>query len=156
MNSGTAGLILHVDEEQLVRASTALLLRAEGYGASSAANGAEAFQLASGGLHPDVLIVDFNLGQQLDGAEIAEHIGRIVGYAPPIIMLTGDVGHAKFPRMVNVVVWLTRKPVNPQLLLAALTSLVQLSRDSQVAFMMGLRRLMCQPAKRPTARSSLS
>ncbi len=131
MNVGSAGLILHVDDEQSIRASMSILLSTDGYGVSSAASGAEALQFAHEGLHPDVLIVDFNLGQQINGAEIAEQIRRVLSYAPPIIMLTGDVSHAKFPRIVEVVVWLARKPLNPQLLLVTLPSLVQLSRATR-------------------------
>jgi CheY-like chemotaxis protein len=71
MNAGNAGLILHVDDEQSIRASMSILLSTDGYEVSSAASGAEALQFARGGLHPDVLILDFNLGQQINGAEIA-------------------------------------------------------------------------------------
>lgn len=60
MNAGTAGLILHVDDERSVRESLSMLLRADGYVVSSAASGTEALQLASAGCRPDVLIVDFN------------------------------------------------------------------------------------------------
>jgi len=134
MNAGSAGLILHVDDEQSIRASMSILLSTDGYEVSSAASGAEALQFARGGLHPDVLILDFNLGQQINGAEIAEQIRRVLSYAPPIIMLTGDVSHAKFPRIVEVVVWLTRKPLNPKLLLVTLPSLVQLSRATRNLF----------------------
>jgi len=131
MNIGTAGLILHVDDERSARESLSMLLRADGYAVSSAASGAEALQLASGGLHPDVLILDFNLDQQMNGAEVAEEIRRILDYAPPIIILTGDVNNAEFPCTTEVPVWLARKPLNPQLLLAALPSLVQLSRATR-------------------------
>jgi CheY-like chemotaxis protein len=131
MNAGAAGVILHVDDEQSVRASMAILLRTDGYGVSSAASGTEALQLASDGLHPDVLIVDFNLGEQMNGAVVAEQIRQIIRYTPPIIMLTGDVSRAKFPHIAEVVVWLTRKPLNPQLLLVTLPSLVQLSRATR-------------------------
>jgi len=131
MNAGTAGLIMHVDDEQSIRASMSILLTTEGYRVSSAASGAEALQLVSGGIHPDVLIVDFNLGPQINGAEIAEEIRRVLSYAPPIIILTGDVRHAKFPRIAEVVVWLTCKPLNPRLLLITLPSLVQLSRATR-------------------------
>jgi hypothetical protein len=41
------------------------------------------------------------------------------------------VSHAKFHRMTEVVVWLTQKPLNPQLLLVTLPSLVQLSRATR-------------------------
>jgi DNA-binding response OmpR family regulator len=88
-------------------------------------------RLASGGLCPDVLIVDFDLGQQLSGPEIARQIHDLLSYAPPIIVLTGDAHRAQFLRMIEVVVWLVSKPLNPQLLLAALPSLVQLSRATR-------------------------
>lgn len=131
MNTGSSGLILHVDDEQSIRASMSILLSTDGYKVSSAASGPEAVQLVRGGLHPDVLIVDFNLGQQINGAEIAEAIRRVLSYAPPIIILTGDVSHAKFPRIAEVVLWLTRKPLNPKLLLVTLPCLVQLSRATR-------------------------
>lgn len=134
MNVGSAGLILHVDDEPSIRASMSILLSTDGYGVSGAASGAEALQIAREGLHPDVLIVDYNLGQQINGADIAEQIRTVLSYAPPIIMLTGDVSHAKFPRIVEVVVWLARKPLNPQLLLVTLPSLVQLSRATRNFF----------------------
>ncbi len=131
MNAGAPGVILHVDDEQAVRASMALLLRTDGYGISSAASGTEALQFASDGLHPDVLIMDFNLGAHVNGAVVAEQIRQILCYTPPIIMLTGDVSRAKFPRIAEVIVWLTRKPLNPQLLLVSLPLLVQLSRATR-------------------------
>ena len=132
MTVGGAGLILHVDDEQSVRASMAILLRTDGYEVSSAAGGTEALQLASDGFHPDVLIVDFNLGnRQMNGTVIAQEMRRILHYATPIIMLTGDVNGAQLPRMVEVVFWLACKPLNPQLLLTALPSLVQLSRATR-------------------------
>lgn len=131
MNTATAGLILHVDDERTVRTSMSILLHQDGYEVSSAASGTEALQLARGGFHPDVLIVDFNLGLKVNGAEVAEQIRQILGYTPPIVILTGDVSQAKIPRIANVVVWLTSKPLNPQLLLAALPSFVQLSRATR-------------------------
>jgi CheY-like chemotaxis protein len=131
MSSGTAPSILHLDDEWPVRESIAMLLRAEGYVVSSAATGTEAIQLASGGLCPDVLIVDFNLGEKLSGPEVAQQIRNLLSYAPPIIVLTGDAHRARLPRMIESVVWLVAKPVHPQLLLAALPGLVQLSRATR-------------------------
>ncbi len=131
MSVGATGVILHVDVEHAVRASMALLLRAAGYQVRSAATGSEAFRLASDGVRPDVLIVDFNLGPRKNGALVAERVQKLLHYAPPIIMLTGDVSIATVPRMTNVFFWLTGKPLNPQLLLAALPSLVQLSRATR-------------------------
>lgn len=131
MSAATTGLILHVDDERSVRTSMSILLHEDGYGVSSAAGAIEALQIARGGFHPDVLIMDFNLGREMNGAEVAEQIRHILRYTPPIVILTGDVGKANFPRIANVVVWLTSKPLNPQLLLATLPSLVQLSRATR-------------------------
>jgi DNA-binding response OmpR family regulator len=75
--------------------------------------------------------VDFNLGEDLNGAEVAEQIRGILGYTPPVIMLTGDLSNAEFPCVTDAPVWLIRKPVNPQLLLAALPGLVQVSRATR-------------------------
>jgi CheY-like chemotaxis protein len=139
MSSGTAASILHLDDDCSMRESLSALLNSEGYVVSSAASGTEAIRLASGGLRPDVLIVDFNLGEQLSGPEVAQQIHNLLSYAPPIIVLTGDAHSARFLRVIEVVVWLVSKPLNPQLLLAALPSLVQLSRATRKV----LKRAAC-------------
>jgi CheY-like chemotaxis protein len=108
-----------------------MLLRADGYAVSSAMGGTEALQLASGGLHPDVLIVDFHLDDQMNGAELAEELRRTLGYTPPVIMLTGGLSNAEFPCITEAPIWLTPKPLNAGLLLAALPGLVQLSRATR-------------------------
>jgi len=139
MNIAVAGLILHVDDERSVRDSMSILLRADGYDINSAATGAEALKLVRGGFQPDVLIVDFNLDPQMNGAQVAEHTRRILSYAPPTIILTGDVRDLKIPRIVEVIVWLTNKPLNPRLLLATLPGLVQVSRATRKLTGIGMR-----------------
>lgn len=139
MNADSPGLILHVDDERPVREGLALLLRMDGYDVHGAANGPEALQLAGDGLRPDVLIVDFNLGEPMNGAEVAEQIRGILRYTPPIIMLTGDLSNAESPWVTEVPVWLARKPLNPDLLLAALPGLVQLSRATRRVVLQALQ-----------------
>jgi len=131
MNVSSTGVILSVDDERSVRDSLSILLRADGYEVSSVANGTEAIELATGGFHPDVLIVDFNLDPQMNGVEVADQVRRILRYSPPVIILTGDISNAKFPCITEVPVWLARKPMNPRLLLSALPSLIQLSRSTR-------------------------
>jgi len=131
MNVGMTGLVLHLEDERLVRDSMAFLLRADGYVVSSAAGTAEALQMIREGMHPDVLIADFNLGPQITGAEVAEQMRGLLSYTLPIIMLTGDVSHAEFPRIAGAVVWLARKPLDPRVLLATLPGLVQISRATR-------------------------
>lgn len=114
-----------------MRECMSALLNAEGYLVTSVATATEAIGLTRGGYCPDVLIVDFDLGRQLSGPEVAQQIRNLLSYAPPIIVLTGDAHRAQFSRMIEVVVWLVSKPMNPLLLLAALPSLVQLSRATR-------------------------
>ena len=128
----TRGQILHVEDDESVRTSISNVLRVSGYGIVSAANGIEALELVREGLSPDVLMVDFHLGSQTNGADVAEQIRSTLGYALPIIILTGDVTNTRFPHIVEALVWITSKPLNLQLLLAALPNLVQLSRTTRM------------------------
>jgi CheY-like chemotaxis protein len=109
----------------------ALLLRTENYSVSSAANASEALELVSGGLTPDVVVVDFNIEPHMNGAEVAEEISRRLCYTPPLIMLTGNLQAARIPRGTGVLVWMTGKPLNPQWLLTTLPYLVQISRATR-------------------------
>jgi CheY-like chemotaxis protein len=131
MTAVSQGVILHVDDEPSIREAVSMLLSGDGYGVTGAANGAQALQLAGQGLRPDVLIVDFNLDQEMNGAQVVQRLGRILGHTPPIIMLTGDPAGAELPWIADAFVWLARKPLNPRLLLAALPGLVQLSRATR-------------------------
>jgi CheY-like chemotaxis protein len=127
----TAGVILYVEDEQPERSALALLLQVEGYAVKAVASGPEALAMAQGGLRPDILIVDFHLDSQMNGTEVAEQIRRVLGYTPPIIMMSGDLSNVEVPCISEVPVWLLSKPMNPRLLLAALPSLVQLSRATR-------------------------
>jgi CheY-like chemotaxis protein len=126
------GVILHVDDEQSVRDSLALLLRAEGYAVSSSASGPGALQLVADGLRPDVLVVDFNLDHEMNGADVVQHLRRHLGYSPPIIMLTANPTNAELPWITDAPMWLAWKPLDPRLLLAALPGLVQVSRSMRI------------------------
>jgi len=128
----TPGLILHVDDDEPVRVSVSMFLRAKGYRVISAASGIEALRQVREGLCPDVLIVDFHLSPQSNGAEVAEQLRRTLSYALPVIILTGDMTNARFPHIVEALVWLTSKPLNPLLLLAALPNLIELSRTTRI------------------------
>ncbi len=131
MSTESRGIVLHVEDEPAVRKAMAMLLSSEGYSICSAASGPEAICLVAEGLRLDLLIMDFDLGEDMNGAEATEELRRAVGYALPVIMLTGDPSSAEFPWITDAPVWLARKPVGPQQLLAALPSLVQLSRSTR-------------------------
>jgi hypothetical protein len=75
-----------------------------------------------------VLIVDYHLGDGLTGTEVAEEFARLLGHAVPTIILTGDPANAEVPWLSEAPVWLARKPLLPETLLAALPPLVAFRR----------------------------
>jgi two-component system, chemotaxis family, CheB/CheR fusion protein len=123
------GLILHVDDDEAVRRSTAMLLRLEGFEIREAPCAGQALAQAEslrGRL--DVLIVDYYLGEGMTGTEVAEKFARLLGHAVPTIILTGDPANAEVPWLADAPVWMARKPLNPATLLAALPPLVEFRR----------------------------
>ena len=76
----------------------------------------------------DVLIVDYDLGFGLTGTELAEELARLLGHAVPTVMLTGDPANAEAPWLSEAPVWVARKPIYPDTLLAALPPLVAFRR----------------------------
>jgi len=123
------GLVLHVDDDEAMRRSTALLMRSAGYETREAAYGEQALaQVESLRGRLDVLIVDYNLGHPMTGTEVAEELARLLGHAVPTIILTGDPANAEVPWLADAPVWVARKPLAPDTLLAALAPLVQFRR----------------------------
>jgi len=123
------GLILHVDDDEAMRRSTAMLMRSAGFETREAACGEQALsQVDSLRGRLDVLIVDYNLGQSMTGTEVAEEFARLLGHAVPTVILTGDPANAEVPWLADAPVWLARKPMHPETLLAALPPLVAFRR----------------------------
>lgn len=123
------GLILHVDDDEAIRLSTAMLLRSAGFETREAAYGEQALAQAEslrGRL--DVLIVDYDLGRSMTGTEVAEALARLLGHAVPTVILTGDPANAEVPWLADAPVWVARKPLAPNTLLAALPPLVAFRR----------------------------
>lgn len=125
----TRGLILHVDDDEALRRSTALLLHAAGFDTREAAYGEQALaQVETLRGRLDVLIVDYHLGLGITGTEVAEDLARLLGHAVPTVILTGDPANAEVPWLADAPVWVARKPLRPDTLLAALPPLVAFRR----------------------------
>ena len=123
------GLVLHVEDDDALRRSTGMLLRVAGFEAREAASGEQALKFADGLRGKlDVLIVDYHLGGGLTGTEVAEEFARLLGHAVPTIILTGDPANAEVPWLTDAPVWVARKPLSPDTLLAALPALVDFRR----------------------------
>ena len=123
------GLVLHVDDDESLRRSTALLLRAAGFETREAMCGEDALaQVETLRGRLDVLIVDYDLGAGMTGTEVAEDLARLLGHAVPTVMLTGDPANAEVPWLADAPVWVARKPLSAETLLAALPPLVAFRR----------------------------
>ncbi len=123
------GLILHVDDDEALRRSTAVLLRSAGFETREANCGESALtQVETLRGRLDVLIVDYDLGRGMTGTELAEDFARLLGHAVPTVMLTGDPANAEVPWLTDAPVWVARKPLLPDTLLAALPPLVAFRR----------------------------
>ncbi len=123
------GLVLHVDDDETLRRSTAVLLRAAGFETREAMCGEDALaQVEALRGRLDVLIVDYDLGAGMTGTEVAEDFARLLGHAVPTVMLTGDPANAEVPWLADAPVWVARKPLSAETLLAALPPLVAFRR----------------------------
>lgn len=129
MSQDEPGVVLHVDDEADTREALAAVLTMSGFQPHSASSPRDALDAAAKLRDElDVLIVDYHLDAELSGTEVAEAIARTLGRSLPTIILTGDPANAQIPLLSNAPVWLIRKPAHPEMLMAALPSLVQFNR----------------------------
>jgi PAS domain S-box-containing protein len=98
-----AGTALLIDDEALVRDSTAGMLEDLGYEVVQAASAEEALRLIDGGLRPDVMMTD-HLMPGMNGTELAHIVqARLPGL--PVLIVSGyaeaDGIASHFPRLVK-------------------------------------------------------
>jgi DNA-binding response OmpR family regulator len=123
------GVILHVEDDDDTRVATKLLLGSAGFDVRSVARPDAAFaQAAACRDDLDVLVVDYHLRAEKNGTEVAETIARMLGHGMPIVILTGDPINAEVPWLKDSPVWLARKPMDPDKLVAGLAALVDFRR----------------------------
>ena len=134
------GEILHIDDDpEFLEALHVPLLR-EGYAVTGVARATDALRCVNAGLVPDVLIVDWCRGDEMNGDEFMLQIRKDLHHCPPIILLTKNPEDAEPPWITDAPVWVARKPVSMALLLASLPGLVQVSRATrQLANSLSLR-----------------
>jgi len=121
--------VLHVEDDEQLAASMAALLRARGFEALTATDGASALaQVAHGHGAPDVLIMDFNLHGDLDGADVAQEICHSIGHVVPTIFLSGELANAGMPWLPGAPLLFIAKPVDPEVLLKVVESFAALGR----------------------------
>jgi CheY-like chemotaxis protein len=79
--------VLLVDDDPGVRATSAMLLQAQGYRVSLAATGAKGIERART-LHPDIALIDLGM-PDLDGCDVASRIRADLGASVHLVALTG-------------------------------------------------------------------
>ena len=86
------GVVLVVEDEDMVRESLAALLGAEGHRVIAAATGQAALNaVGRDGVRPDLVISDYNLPGEFNGVQIATVLRSALGWQVPVIILSGDV-----------------------------------------------------------------
>ncbi len=81
------GLVLLVDDEPLVRMTTAEMLVGLGYSVVEAVSGAEALHLLATGLKPSLLVTDYMM-PEMTGGELAKTV-RSAGLDFPVLLVSG-------------------------------------------------------------------
>jgi PAS domain S-box-containing protein len=90
-NGAFLGSVLVVEDEASVRSALARLLKLRGVEATIVATATEALTLVKEkGLHPDVLLCDYNLRGSRDGMETIKQLRAALGRNVPAAVMTGD------------------------------------------------------------------
>ena len=87
-----SGAILVVEDEPAVREALELLLDGEGHRTATAADGRTALDLVTRrAIQPDLVIVDYNLPNELNGLQVIAGLQNLLHRDIPAIILTGDI-----------------------------------------------------------------
>ena len=122
-------IVLHLEDDQQLATAVALLLRSHGFEVVTAPDGPAALAwVAQHPAGPDVLIVDFVIPGEADGAEVAQAICRSLGHAVPTILLSGQLRTASLPWLPGTPLFCAHKPANPEVLVKLVESFAALGR----------------------------
>src|SRR5579859_3361497 len=95
LGSGQSRTILAVEDDPEVRGLIEGFLNDQGHSAVSAPDGPSALALVTrDAIRPDLLLVDFNLPNGMNGLELAARLRSTLHRQIPVIILTGDTSHA--------------------------------------------------------------
>ncbi|HET9599378.1 MAG TPA: response regulator [Anaeromyxobacteraceae bacterium] len=109
--------VLVVEDEQILRETTAELVALAGHDVATAGDGAAALRVIAGGFAPDVVVLDL-LMPGMDGPSFLDELRRVASPAPRVVVVTG-VRSEHLKRLLGVSEVLF-KPVGARELLAAI------------------------------------
>ncbi len=122
-------VVLHIEDDEEFGKSVALLLRTANCVVFTAGDGEAALQCVIGhGVRPDVLIADFMLPGDLDGADVVQAICGHLHYPIPTILLSGQLASAGLPWLPGVPLFCAAKPFDSELLLKVVETFADLGR----------------------------
>jgi len=123
--------VLHVEDDAAVADGIRLLLRSAGMQVATSGSAADAMhRIARDGFCPDVLLLDYWLGGELTGADLAERIGRQLGHRVPTIIVSGDLYNTEVPWIPGTPLLLVAKPVDDELLLDTISHFAAWQRQA--------------------------
>ena len=127
------------DDDHILQAMVALL-RSWGMTCSSAEGVKDALLLAEQ-LKPDVLICDYRLRDNTTGAEVITAVRETLRHATPALLVTGDTSPERLRAATDSGIPLLHKPVAPDDLYAALSSLLHPASSQAQAMRIGTNNL---------------
>jgi CheY-like chemotaxis protein len=126
------GTILVVEDNEVVRAGLALVLRREGYTVALAANAGEALACLSAGLEPDLVLLDM-LTPFADGWRFLGERKQDVSLAAiPVVIMTGiAIASAEWAASLGAAGYL-HKPIDNEALLREVRRCVQVGKQTSL------------------------
>ncbi len=117
--------IVHVDDDQNIRALTALAFELSGDArVHSAASGADARRLLADGLQPDLLLLDVMM-PDMDGPTLLREV-RGMGSSTPAIFMTAQTQDHEIARLIGLgAIGVVIKPFDPLSLGAQVLSMLR-------------------------------
>ncbi|MEO3429596.1 chemotaxis protein CheB [Pelagibius sp. CAU 1746] len=120
------GNILVVEDDPEVCAMLDIVLKDEGYGVATAADGSGALDLVALKNHePDLILADYNLPGEMTGLQVAAALQEQLGRRIPVIVLTGDVSTETLRAISLQDCVRLNKPTDPGELSRAIQDLLQ-------------------------------
>lgn len=125
MPQGTGSLVAVIDDEEVVRDATTLLLTRAGYRVVSAASGAEILAaLAASDSVPAAIICDYRLRHNETGSAVVQALREEFNSDIPALLITGDTSPERIQALLASGLPLLHKPLQNVVLLEALATLL--------------------------------
>jgi two-component system CheB/CheR fusion protein len=122
-------LALHVEDDERLGESIGMLLRSYGHQVVTAKDGRSALECVNRHqIIPDVLIVDFMLPGEMDGADVAQAVCGLLRRAIPTIIVSGALSTVSLPWLPGAPLLCLWKPVEPEILVKAMESFAEFGR----------------------------